>query len=338
MDLKLFHDILSVDSTSGQERDMALYLADRLMEEGSCGVPGKPKCKVEKLEVGDGTLNLRLSWGNPDFFFCTHMDTVPPYIPPSISGNIVFGRGSCDAKGQILSMFTACRTLESMGKTNFGLLVFAGEETGSFGAKAYDRDFPGAGTVVVGEPTDNCMVSASKGTKAFEVTIKGRSCHSGYPENGVSAVDRFVDFVNGLRGVDFPEDPLSGKTTWNIGKLSSDNPQNILSPEVRFRLYFRTTFSSDSIVQERMASLRSSDIGIEALGGDTPMSYWTLPEIPSKTVAFGSDAPRLSKFERRALCGPGSILVAHTSEEHVLISDLEKAVGQYVYIFEKRKR
>lgn len=333
MDLQLFKDILSIDSTSSSERELGLYLSSRLMEEGAGGVPGKPSCKMEILEVGDGTVNLRLSWGNPDFYFCTHMDTVPPYIPPVIDGDMVRGRGTCDAKGQILAMYTACRRLEAMGKTDFGLLIFAGEETGSFGAKAYDRDYPGAETVVVGEPTDNCMVTASKGTKSFEITIKGRSCHSGYPQYGVSAVELFVDFVNELRAFDFPEDPVTGKTTWNIGKLSSDNPQNILSPELKFRLYFRTTVASDAAVCEMMSAKSSETVQIRALGGDTPLSYWTLDDIPSKTVAFGSDAPRLSKFCRRALCGPGSILVAHTSEEHILISDLEKAVEQYIRMF-----
>ena len=49
------------------------------------------------MEVGDGTLNLFLTWGTPKVVFCTHMDTVPPYIPPSFpegSALRIFGRGS----------------------------------------------------------------------------------------------------------------------------------------------------------------------------------------------------------------------------------------------------
>lgn len=330
MDIALFLDILGVDSTSGRERRMAEYLAERLMEPGAGGYEGSPKCKVEKLEVGDGTLNLRFSWGSPRFFFCTHMDTVPPYLPPTVLPDRVCGRGSCDAKGQILAQFTACRELERLGFSDFGMLVFAGEETGSFGAKAYDRDCEGAEMVLVGEPTDGCMVSASKGTKAFEVVLRGKACHSGYPEYGESAVNKFADFVNRLKATEFPVDPLMGATTWNIGKLVSDNPQNILSPELSFRLYFRTTAASDAVVQEFMASLQDADV--TAFGGDAPMEYTVYEGFPSKTVAFGSDAPRLGKFARRALCGPGSILSAHTDGEYVLLADLERAVEQNVAI------
>ena len=216
------------------------------------------------------------------------------------------------------------------------MLLLAGEETGSFGAKAWTRDCPGGAFVLVGEPTDNCLVSASKGTKAFRVRITGTPCHSGYPSHGESAVDKFVDFVDRLRCVEFPFDPVLGKTTWNIGDLHSDNPQNILSPEIVFRLYFRTTFLTDEAVLAVLEGISPEGTDVDALGGDTPLRYWSDAEgIPCKSVSFGSDAPRLTGFERRAICGPGSILVAHTDREYVLLSDLEKAVDQYVRIFEK---
>ena len=229
-------------------------------------------------------------------------------------------------------MWSACSSLASestSGETDFGLLLLSGEETGSFGAKAFDRDCPGSEYLIVGEPTDNLMVSASKGTKSYSVTIHGKACHSGYPELGHSAVDTFVEFMEKLRSIDFPEDDVLGPTTWNIGKLSSDNPQNILSPELSFRLYFRTTFASDVMVQETMEQMRSEDIDIEAFGGDTPMRYATFDGIGTKPVAFGSDTPRMNKFVHRSLCGPGSIFVAHTPREYVLLSDLEKAQSQY---------
>ncbi|MBR1960551.1 MAG: M20/M25/M40 family metallo-hydrolase, partial [Bacteroidales bacterium] len=89
--------------------------------------------KVDVFEVGDGTRNILVSWGTPKVVFCSHLDTVPPYIPPKIDGEVVRGRGSCDAKGQIFAMYEACKVLESKGYDGFGLLLLAGEETGSYG-------------------------------------------------------------------------------------------------------------------------------------------------------------------------------------------------------------
>lgn len=323
--------MLEIDSTSGRERAFAEFLSERLPRYGAeTASPDARACRLDRYEVGDGTLNLLFSWGRPEWYFCTHLDTVPPYIPPVFFADRVCGRGSCDAKGQIFSMFLACKELEARGYDGFALLLLSGEETGSHGAQAYTRDCPGGEFVVVGEPTGNCMAVAGKGTKAFRVVIRGRGGHSGYPESGSSAVESFVDFMNRLRAVEWPEDPVLGRTTYNVGRLRSDNPQNVLSPETEFRLYFRTTGASEAMVQAVMEEMAGPGILIEALGGDTPMSYQTFEGFPQCTAAFGSDAPRLSRFARRALCGPGSITVAHTDEEYILLQDLSVAVEQYV--------
>ena len=362
---------------------MALWLNDHL------DAPSK-----ELMEVGDGTLNLLLSWGTPKVVFCTHMDTVPPYIKPqakwdtlaslgmtetpsvihmkserptvisterSEGENLISGRGSCDAKGQIFAMYTACKELEAEEHTDFGLLILAGEETGSWGAKAFSKTGFKAPFLIVGEPTDNKMVSAAKGTLSYDLKFTGEAFHSGYPECGTSAVELFCAFHSALKAVDWGIDPELGETTWNIGLLSSPNPQNSLSPELTCRLYFRTTFISHEAVQRWMqeiagqagndeaapaitpsapavmpdapASVMPDLIGhltVTPRGGDVPARYVVLDGFESAPVAFGSDAPHLTGFGHKIICGPGSITVAHRDNEHVLVSDLETAVRQYV--------
>ena len=321
--MELFREILSFDSTSGRERELGEWLAAHLEAPS-----------VETFEVGDGTLNVLLRWGEPRVVFCSHMDTVPPYLPPVFRADRVCGRGTCDAKGQFYAMYRACRRLAEAGRSGFALLILSGEETGSWGAKAFAKTDFRAPLLVVGEPTDNCMVSASKGTKRFNLTFRGKPFHSGYPEHGVSAVELFVDFMNGLRAAGFPEDPLLGATTWNVGKLVSDNPQNILSPELGCRLYFRTTFASDAAVTAWMRSQACDTLQVEEFGGDAPARYLTLPGFPQKTVAFGSDAPHLTNFRDKIICGPGSITVAHRDDEYLAFEDLEQAITNYVSIYE----
>lgn len=329
MDFNFFHDLLDIDSTSGQERNVAEWLLERLP--GLFPATNQPAIRAE--EVGDGTLNLLLTWGTPKIVFCSHLDTVPPYIAPTFDDAIIRGRGSCDAKGQVFAIITACQKLAEQGSTDFGLLLLAGEETGSWGAKAFAKTDFRAEYLVVAEPTDNCMISASKGTKSFDLKFTGEPFHSGYPQYGVSAVDLFVDFVNQLKANDFGMDPLLGETTWNIGLLRSDNPQNILSPELTCRLYFRTTFVSDEAVTAWMMASSSARLTVVARGGDTPARYWTAPGLPSKAASFGTDAPHLTNFTHKAILGPGSVLVAHRDDEHVRIADLEQAVQQYLDMY-----
>ncbi len=325
MNWTFFKELLSIDSTSGKEREVADWLL-RTLEAPS----------IEAQEVGDGTVNLFLQWGTPKLVFCTHMDTVPPYIPPTMHEDRVEGRGSCDAKGQIFAMYTACKELEAGGFTDFGLLLLAGEETGSWGAKAFAKTGFRAPFLIVGEPTENKMASASKGTKSYELRFHGEAFHSGYPQYGVSAVDLFNEFYNKLKAVDFGEDPVLGETSWNVGLLHSDNPQNILSPELGCRLYFRTTFVSDQAVQDWMAVLSGEQaVSVVARGGDAPARYVTLLGFESAPVAFGSDAPHLTGFGHKIICGPGTIRVAHRPDEHILAAELEKAVEQYVRMYKE---
>lgn len=396
MDMNFFIEMLGIDSTSGREREFAEFLAARMAGPGrqieKQEVPAMASDCPEGCEV---PVNLYVKWGDPKVVFCSHLDTVPPYIPPTVStlgqsegGEDVriSGRGTCDAKGQIFSMWEACLELERRGCTDFGLLLLAGEETGSFGAKAFNASSvpsdmavapndwvinrasmplravaPSDWVIIVGEPTDNHMTSASKGTKSYEVTFKGEAFHSGYPQYGCSAVELFGDFLNALRSIAFPKDAILGDTTWNIGKLVSDNPQNILSDRLTCRVYFRTTFESDEMVCNIMKNIAGPDaklrfgrrrvqdgsdivakevapwqkaMSVKAFGGDTPTMYKTLEGFPTKPVAFGSDAPQLKCFERKILCGPGSILVAHRDEEHINKSDIEAAISNYVRMYE----
>ena len=352
MDIMLFNEMLAIDSTSGREGELADFLVGRLKTEHN---------EVKRFE---GVQNVMVSWGQPRVVFCTHLDTVPPYIAPEFGAGKVSGRGTCDAKGQIFAMWEACKALESKGYDGFALLLLSGEETGSYGAKAFREQHAGAEWVIVGEPTDNCMASAAKGTKSFEVTFIGKAFHSGYPQFGVSAVELFNDFVNALRSIRFPVDETLGETTWNIGKLSSDNPQNVLSDRLTCRVYFRTTFESDEMVCNVMKNMAGEDaklrfgrprvqdgsdvvakdvapwqkaMSVKAFGGDCPSRFEVLDGFESKPVAFGSDAPQLTNFSRKILCGPGSILVAHRDDEHILLKDIETAVANYIRIFEKLK-
>ena len=319
----VFRDILEIDSTSGRERALAEWLLAHVEAP-----------RAESFEVGDGTLNLLFSWGRPRLVFCTHMDTVPPYIAPSFDGASVHGRGSCDAKGQIYAMYRACKLLEAGGKSGFGLLLLSGEETGSFGAKAFSRGGFSAPYLVIGEPTDNCMVSASKGTRSFDLRFTGKAFHSGYPECGRSAVEMFVDFMNRLHAEAFPPDAELGETTFNVGQLRSDNPQNILSPSLECRLYFRTTFASTERVDAFMAACAGPELTMAARGGDDPAAYMTLPGFRTKAVSFGSDAPHLKNFTHKMICGPGSIKVAHRDDECVSLAEIDEAVENYTKIYE----
>jgi acetylornithine deacetylase len=320
---------MSIDSTSGREKELAYYVKDNFKTD---------KNTAELQDVGDGTYNVFFKWGSPGVIFCTHLDTVPPYIPPRAEGDMIFGRGSCDAKGQITAMYEACLQLEKQGNTDFGLLLLAGEEIGSTGGPVANKLITGCKYTVIGEPTENKLISAGKGTKHFEVLISGKNAHSGYPHMGDNAIETMRNFLNLLAVLEFPEDPVLGKTTYNIGKLSADNAVNVVPASVSFKLMYRTSFASDHLVAEKLLALNSDKISVKFLGGDQPIRFEVFDGKGNNIVAYGTDAPSLPGLGKKVLFGPGSIFHAHTDNEQIRIQEMEEAVIKLKDIYFKIKK
>jgi hypothetical protein len=108
--------------------------------------------------------------------------------------------------------------------------------------------------------------------------------------------------------------------------------KNIAGPQARLRFGRPQVQDGSDIVAKDVAPWQKA-MSVVAFGGDSPTKFETLDGFPVKPVSFGSDAPQLKCFGRKMLCGPGSILVAHRDNEHILLSDLETAVQNYIEIY-----
>jgi len=316
--------ILAINSISGKENTLADYIAKN----------HKPKrAKTEVQKISNGKKNIFFKWGIPRIIFCSHLDTVPPYISPKCNGKVIYGRGSCDAKGQIATMYEACTQLCAEGQTNFGFLLVAGEEAGSYGAKLANQLITGCQYIIVGEPTDNKLIRAAKGNLLITVVIEGKASHSGYPQYGDDAVEKLRTFLNKLAALKFPKDKVLGNTTYNIGQLSAPNVSNITPDKVTCEIFFRTTFKTHDLVANKLKQLADEHTTLELKFNNRPMEFYTVPGFATNVVSYGSDAPELYNLGKPLLYGAGSILTAHTDNEHVEIRALERAVKDLKKIF-----
>jgi acetylornithine deacetylase len=55
----------------------------------------------------------------------------------------------------------------------------------------------------------------------------------------------------------------------------------------------------------------------------------TVPGFPTAVFPFTTDVPFLDRWGAPLLFGPGSILVAHTSEEHLALDELDRSIEAY---------
>src|SRR5207302_343010 len=198
----LTRQLVDIESITGNEAAVGNYLYGELCRLGY---------HTKKMPVEGTRFNVYATspeQPHPTVVFSTHMDTVPPFIPSSEDATRIYGRGSCDAKGIIAVQIAAA---ERLHRENIyaGLLFVVGEERDSLGAKvandyvAQERaDQPRSRSYLVnGEPTENCIALASKGTLRVEVTATGRMAHSAYPELGESAIDKLLAALTRLRAM-----------------------------------------------------------------------------------------------------------------------------------------
>jgi acetylornithine deacetylase len=261
------------------------------------------------------------------------MDTVPPFIPSSEDSERIWGRGSCDAKGIIAAQIAAAERLRA-GGIHVGLLFLVGEEKDSQGAQVANQQPPGSRFLVNGEPTENRLGLASKGTLRVELTARGRMAHSAYPELGESAIDKLLVALTRLRAMPLPSDPQVGPCTLNIGMIEGGRAPNVIPDFARAHLLYRLIAPAHELRRDILAAV--GDLAEANFVLEIPfMRLRTLEGLPTMIAAFTTDIPALSRWGEPLLVGPGSIHVAHTEREHIQKSQLTAAVELYCTIAQR---
>jgi acetylornithine deacetylase len=309
-----------VDSTTGRETEAGELLAAILREKGY---------QVEEQPIGDGRFNVFATLGEPTpVVFSTHYDCVPPFFPTRVENGMLFGRGVCDAKGILAAQVAATERLRQAGERRVGLLYVVGEERGSDGAKVANERAPaGVRFLINGEPTDNRLGLATRGMLRVRLVASGRAAHSSFPELGESAIDKLLDALMVVRGLELPEDPELGRTHYTVGLIDGGVAPNVVSPHASAELMFRTVGDAAPIhealrVVEGLVSLEHileiPAVHLHRVGG-----------FETAVFPYTTDVPVLTRWGRPLLIGPGSIHTAHTDHEHVSIDELRHAVDLY---------
>jgi len=322
---RLTRELIDIESITGNEAKVGDYLHRYLSELGY---------QTEKMPVEGARHNVYATLDStPDLVFSTHMDTVPPFIPSSEDDEKIYGRGSCDAKGIIAAQIEAAETLRRK-TSKIGLLFLVGEERDSQGAKEANGHAPGSRFLINGEPTENKIGRASKGTLRVQLTAKGRMAHSAYPHLGESAIEKLVEALHRLLKMPLPNNPEIAPATLNIGSIEGGRAPNVIPDFAQAQLLYRLVGPTDQLRKDITAVVEGLAIAEFAL--EIPyVKLRTVDGIPEMIAAFTTDIPALTNWGQPVLLGPGSIHVAHTDGEFISKRELSDAVGLYVSVAEK---
>lgn len=321
---QLTRELVDIESITGNERQVGQYWTAYL----------KQLCEeyhgtLEEFEVEPNRFNILACWGKPTVTFSTHIDTVPPFFPSREDDEFIWGRGSCDTKGIQASMIFAIKGLLEEGVRNVAMLLVVGEERNSAGAYFMAKHPRGSKYLINGEPTENQLALGSKGALRLEIETNGRMAHSAYPELGESAIDKMLDILADLRKMPLLNDPILGPSTLNIGTISGGRAPNVVPDYCRVEVMIRIVDDGQSTSDAAENIVAGRGVVKEVLC--IPALHMVkLEGLPTTVVAYTTDIPAFGgEWGRPLLMGPGTIHVAHTSEERVPKKQLLEAIEIY---------
>lgn len=285
----------------------------------------------------------------PHVVLNTHIDTVPPHVRPKRDGDVLRGRGSCDAKGPLAVLLAAFLDTDPVRGT-LTLAVTPDEETESTGADALDLD---ADCYVVGEPTDLDVCTSARGRFQGTVSLTGTAAHAAEPESGVSAIQgaaaalRALETFDAERGPDVH--PSLGGPTLTATTIEGGAATNQIPADCSFVIDRRSVppETADGFFAGLREHLRAAvpadvDVTVDPQARTTPfLEAFATPrdaDVVRALCGAGAGDPRpfgaateASYFARDAptvVFGPGSLAdeegaVAHAEREYVDLEEVE---------------
>ena len=369
--IEMIRKLISFDTTS-RDSNLALisFVADYLSGHGvpSTLIPD-PSGKKANLYATLGPTDV------PGIVLSGHTDVVPvdgqkwetdPFEMVEKQGRL-YGRGTADMKSFVaigLSLVPDFMAQPLAIPIHFALSY--DEEVGCLGAPLMIERMGDLAAmpqiVIVGEPTNMCVVNAHKGVYSFHTMVTGLEQHSSRTDQGVNAVQYAARIISFLVDIaiemrderDKPDSGFTpGYTTVHVGTVQGGTAQNIVPRKCAFTWEYRLLPGEDpDEIRNRYDALIANEIlpamhkvdpntGVETevravVPGLVPENGSPAEELVLKlaqrnateVVAYGTEAGQFqSAGVPTVICGPGDIAQAHKPDEFIEISQIEACIG-----------
>ena len=292
-------------------------------------------------------------WDNnrPTVMLNAHIDTVKPVnswtrnpFVPTQEGDCLFGLGSNDCGGGLVSLLQAYRIMLNRPR-NYNILWTASAEEEISGANGFSRMLPMLPPIdlaIVGEPTGLQPAIAEKGLMVIDGYAHGKSGHAAR-EEGVNAIYEALDDLVWLRDYQFrKKSPLLGPTKMTVTVIESGTQHNVIPDtlhfiiDVRANEYYQNEYLFE-FLRRKMTKCelhaRSFRLHSSCIAQDHPIIRRC---IERGMQPFGSPTlsdQALMPFPSFKL-GPGDSSRSHSADEFIKISEIEQAIETYVYLLD----
>lgn len=274
--------------------------------------------------------------GHTDTVSCSNNWIINPFELIEKDGKL-YGLGTCDMKGSIAVILSSISKIDfSKNKTGIKLFFTYDEEIGFSGINELvnrNTEFPKY--MIIGEPTNNEVINASKGLLEFKITFKGISSHSSKPEEGVNAIENCVDFINKVKDYynELKEETIDSKyATMNIGVINGGRSMNIVPDNCEVQIDFRTiSKEQNEKIIKKVNELINNKATCKIINNINPYLNNNEKINMSDYITEASFIESENKYILGV--GPNN---AHKKDEFITIESLNKLEEQYIQIIKEK--
>ncbi|MCB0596996.1 MAG: M20 family metallo-hydrolase [Lewinellaceae bacterium] len=277
----------------------------------------------------------------------SHHDTVRPAqgwrrdpFTPTIEGDDLYGLGSNDAGGPLVSLIATFLHFYTAEALPFNLILAATAEeeiSGPNGIASILEELPEIAVGLIGEPTQMQMAVAERGLMVIDAETKGKAGHAAR-EEGINAIYLALQDIQWIKEYQFEKvSPTLGRVKATVTQIEAGSQHNVVPDSCRYVIDVRT--------QERYTNREVFDIlQKHTLAELTARSFRLNPSgIPSDHplvqagLSLGMETYGSPTLSDQALCffptvkiGPGDSARSHTADEFIRVSEVEAGIKMYI--------
>ena len=339
----LLQELIRTPSLSREEADTSQLLQHHLQQAGK-------EINTKGNNVWASSRDFRSEW--PTVLLNSHHDTVKPSaswtldpFQPKIRRGKLFGLGSNDAGGPLVSLLHAFLYLDTLSNRGYNLVFAATAEeeiSGQNGIASIMDELGDIALGIVGEPTQMNMAVAEKGLMVLDCEARGLSGHAARKE-GVNAIYAAIQDITWIKEFHFPDkSDLLGEVSMTVTQIQAGSQHNVVPDRCTFVVDIRTNerYANDQVLQivdhntvsqvtPRSLRLNSSHIPLDhpiiQRGIDFGLSTYGSPTLSDQALMTGFPTLKI---------GPGKSERSHTADEYIKLEEIKHGIATYCQLLE----
>jgi acetylornithine deacetylase len=281
----------------------------------------------------------------------SHHDTVKPNqhytrdpFEPVIGNGKLYGLGSNDAGGPLVSLLACFLHFYEKQDLNFNLIYAASAEEETSGKNGIEALLPILGTIdagIVGEPTKMDIAIAEKGLLVIDCVAHGKPGHAARDE-GENAIYLAMKDINWFKTFSFPKvsDSL-GPVKMTVTMINAGIQHNMIPETCSFTVDIRTTDQYSNaealaIIEQHVTcsvQARSMRLNASSISKVHPL---VIAGLALNKNVYGSPTTSdqaLMPFPTIKM-GPGDSARSHSADEFIYVSEIEEGIETYIQLLQ----